>query len=180
MGVEGQRHHVRPEAAPGEVEDQLADEDLGAPGDEGRLGGAHEDGLHARRRSASSSRASRARRSARTSSWPARPRLVSAEDEVDAAHEVLHVSDELPLEEDVPLVDLVEAPALLPQEPVVVPVGGREALLDVAEELVVQADLVRVPGPLGLEAPAEQAAEGAVDEAEKAAPRLALAPTRLR
>ena len=84
------------------------------------------------------------------------------------------MSDELPLEEDVPLVDLVEALALKPQESIVVPVGGREALLDVAEELVVQADLVRVPGPLGLEAPAEQAAEGAVDEAEKAAPRLAL------
>ena len=58
------------------------------------------------------------------------------------------------------------------------PVGGREAFLDVAEEIVVQADLVRVPGSLGLEAPAEQAAKGAVDEAEKAAPRLALAPAR--
>ena len=54
------------------------------------------------------------------------------------------------------------------------PVGGREALLDVAEQLVVEADLVRVPGALGLEAPAEQPADDAVDEAEEAAARRGL------
>ena len=89
------------------------------------------------------------------------------------------MAHELALELSVPRVHLVEPLPGAPQDAVVVPVGGREALLDVAQERVVEADLVAVERALRLELAAPEPAEQPSQEpAARLAVQLALTGPR--
>ena len=54
------------------------------------------------------------------------------------------MGDELLLEDEVSLVDVLQVPAIDPQDGVVVPMGRGAASVDVGEDLVVELDLARV------------------------------------
>ena len=88
------------------------------------------------------------------------------------------MGDELLLDDEVPLVDLAHVAPVQAEHLVVVPVGRREAGVDVVEERVVELHLPRVEGLLGSQdpgqdppqAPGEQAAQPAQVSA-RASPR---------
>ncbi len=163
MTVEGHGHHVHPEPAAGEVRGQLADENLGTPRHEGRLRGADEDGLHPAAQVLL--QAGEARPEVLERELEREPSAVGLrEHEVDPAHQVLHVGDQLLLQDHVALVGLAEVAAVLAEDPVVVPVGGGEALLEVPQDLVVELHLPGVERALGLEAGPQDALEEAAEE----------------
>jgi len=84
------------------------------------------------------------------------PALGAGQHQVDPPDEVLDVQHQLFLDDQVAFVDLFEVAAVDSEDPVVVAVRGREALLEVAQDLVVELHLLSVERLLGLEAGPQQ------------------------
>ena len=106
--------------------------------------------------------------------------LPSLQDQVDPPDEILHVTDHLLLENQVPLIDLLEVAAAGPEKAVVVTVGRSLALLQIAQDVVVQLDLTRVEDLLCLEAGPQKPVEDSEEKARESPAEPEARPARTR
>jgi arylsulfatase A-like enzyme len=86
-----------------------------------------------------------------------------AEDEIDALHQVVHMGDQLLLEDQVALVDVRHVPAMDAKDPIVVAMGGSEPHVEIFEQRVVELHLMGVVAGLRLEQGCQTATQEAPD-----------------